>query len=217
MRGQARSGDWSGTGGQGADARMRAALLLGRPRQHRKQKATVRMALLGETDANIGGLRAYAARTSVGHREDCGSSAARPARWGAAGRSADRPTTCSRTRRGRCAAPPSSLGESKEQRTKGRAAWETWWKANEAKVDLTKSDVDLQAVNPAALAKDTIRKMMDAWLVKGTCTTARAVGLRRALPNRRRPAAMPRSARTTRSDSLGRSLHGAFQDPRRGR
>jgi hypothetical protein len=70
-------------------------------------------------------------------------------------------------------APAASLGETKEQRAKCRAAWEGWWKANEARLDLAKADVDLQAVNPSALAKQTTRRMMDAWFLKGDVATTK--------------------------------------------
>jgi hypothetical protein len=70
-------------------------------------------------------------------------------------------------------APADSLGESREQRAKCRAAWETWWKEKESKIDLAKADVDLQVVTPLVLAKETARKMIDAWLLGGDLATTK--------------------------------------------
>src|SRR5262249_2146209 len=70
-------------------------------------------------------------------------------------------------------APAASLGEKKAEREKCADAWKAWWKDNEAKIDLAKADVDLEAANPAALAKETARRLMDAWFFKGDLATAK--------------------------------------------
>jgi hypothetical protein len=70
-------------------------------------------------------------------------------------------------------APRVSLGETKAERGRCRDAWAAWWQANGAKVDLTRADVDLQVFNPTLLARDTARKLLEAWLVKGDLATAR--------------------------------------------
>jgi hypothetical protein len=71
------------------------------------------------------------------------------------------------------AGPSAGLGEGKEQRAKCREAWEAWWKEREPKADLAKLDVDLQAVNPNALARETTRKMMKAWFLGDVATAKR--------------------------------------------
>ncbi len=71
------------------------------------------------------------------------------------------------------AAPATSLGEGKEQRAKCRAVWEAWWKERASKIDLAKADVDLQVVNPTVLAKETVRRMMDAWFLGDVATAKR--------------------------------------------
>ena len=101
--------------------------------------------------------------------------------------------------------PAESLGEGKEQRAKCHAAWEAWWKQQETKLDLTKADVDLETLNLSALARETVRKLVDSWLIKGeTATAKRLLGV---------PALMLMARRTTKR---GGSAHreggqGAFQ------
>jgi HEAT repeat protein len=70
------------------------------------------------------------------------------------------------------APPGAALGDGKEQRAKCREAWEAWWKQREATIDLAKLDVDLQAVNPNLVARETARRMMDAWF-KGDAAIAK--------------------------------------------
>jgi HEAT repeat protein len=147
--------------------RAAAALLLGR-HGSAEQKAAVRK-LLGDPDPAI---RLRAAEGLLAGREKAAVPvllallAEAPA--DVAGRADDL-----LNRAAGDAAPSVSLGEGREQRAKCRAAWEAWWKANEAKLDLAKADVDLQEVNPMSRAKETARRMMDAWFVKGDLTTAR--------------------------------------------
>ncbi len=75
-------------------------------------------------------------------------------------------------------APAVSLGEGKEQRAKCHAAWETWWKQQAIKLDLTKADVDLETLNLSALARETVRKLVDSWFIKGeTATAKRLIGV----------------------------------------
>jgi hypothetical protein len=69
--------------------------------------------------------------------------------------------------------PSVGLGETTQQRTKCRDAWETWWKEREPKIELAKADVDLQVVNPTVLARETARKMMDAWFLGDVGTAKR--------------------------------------------
>ncbi|HKI38452.1 MAG TPA: HEAT repeat domain-containing protein [Gemmataceae bacterium] len=147
--------------------RAAAALLLGR-HGSAEQKAAVRK-LLADADLAI---RLRAAQGLLANREK----AAVPVLLALLG---EAPTDVARqaedllNRAGGEAAPAVTLGESKEQRAKCRAAWEGWWKEKESKLDLAKADVDLQVINPAALAKETARKMMDAWFLKKDVATAK--------------------------------------------
>jgi HEAT repeat protein len=63
-------------------------------------------------------------------------------------------------------APAVGLGDGKEQRARCRAAWEAWWKDRESKLDLAKADVDLEVVNPSALAREVVRRLVVAWFDK---------------------------------------------------
>ncbi len=65
------------------------------------------------------------------------------------------------------AAPAAGLGEGPEQRARCRDAWERWWKGQEAALDLTRADVDLEAVNPATVAREAVRRLVGAWFDKG--------------------------------------------------
>jgi hypothetical protein len=53
--------------------------------------------------------------------------------------------------------PRIPLGETEASRKKCREAWETWWKANDSKVDLAKLEVDLSPFNSTLRTRQTIR------------------------------------------------------------
>jgi HEAT repeat protein len=63
-------------------------------------------------------------------------------------------------------APTASLGDNDKDRRKCRDAWEGWWKANEAKLDLAKANVDLPWLNMDQQARTATTKFIDA-ILKG--------------------------------------------------
>jgi hypothetical protein len=147
--------------------RAAAALLLGR-HGSAEQKATVRK-MLADADAAI---RLRAAQGLLAGREKV----AMPALLALL---TEAPIDVARQaedllqRAAGEAAPATNLGDGKEQRAKCRTDWETWWKEREPKIDLAKADVDLQVVNPAVIAKVTVRRMMDAWFLGDVATAKR--------------------------------------------
>jgi hypothetical protein len=62
--------------------------------------------------------------------------------------------------------PQTSLGENDKDRRKCRDAWEGWWKANEAKLDLAKANVDLPWLTTGQQARAATQKFIDA-ILKG--------------------------------------------------
>jgi HEAT repeat protein len=58
--------------------------------------------------------------------------------------------------------PKINLEEDKTARRKCRDAWESWWQANNAKLDLAEVDVDLITTNPTAQGRKVAQQFLDA-------------------------------------------------------
>ncbi len=58
--------------------------------------------------------------------------------------------------------PSAPLGETATGRRRCRDAWQAWWQTHQARLDLTRADVELLAVNPAQQAREATRLFMAA-------------------------------------------------------
>jgi hypothetical protein len=95
-------------------------------------------------------------------------------------------------------APKINLEDDKAARRKCREAWDSWWKVNNAKLDLGKADVDLISINPVLQARKVTQQFVDA-LIKGDALTSKRIS---AVPFR----FLPGDQEFKTADDLGKFL-----------
>jgi hypothetical protein len=76
-------------------------------------------------------------------------------------------------------APADALGS---DRKRARQAWTRWWTEHEAKVDLSKADVDLNTTNPRALARRVAEQFLAAFTKKDAKGLERTIGVPFIMP-----------------------------------
>ncbi len=74
-------------------------------------------------------------------------------------------------------APKVGLVEDQAARRRCRSAWDSWWKTNEATLDLAKADVDLTVSNPALIARKLTQQFVDAFIKGDVASLKRISGV----------------------------------------